>query len=369
MPLHDILLRVAETYDPGAPPSNEEPAQLLLRGVSRRDDLPLPPGFTADGHGGQGTASSTPWIGVYDPAISAEPHNGLYLAYIFSADLRAVTLTLQQGMTGLIKRFPKRPALRDELARRAKRLRGAFPPGLASEWMHQPSFYAKEWRPRAYEAGSVAARRYEIARLPSEVSLAEDLLEASKLLRDAAAAQRLYLQMPDPADLIVEYPGDGHSLEGPLDRFHPKDSSEYYVHVTGGRRPRRRLHEDLIQDFGHHAVTCGYTPITDGVHPRDLILCRREVSRESTWLVEAKVVRNGNPTAAVREAVGQLFEYSYLIYRKRGEPKPHLLALFTEGIGVYEEYLEDHGVASVWQDEGEWRGSETATSWGLARKN
>ncbi|CAM5577436.1 hypothetical protein SVIOM74S_02408 [Streptomyces violarus] len=106
MPLRDLLIHIADVYDATALASNDVPGQALLRGVKERHDLPLPPGFTADGHGGQGFASSTPWIGVYDPAINTEPHDGLYLAYIFSEDLSAVTLTLQQGVTSLKKSFP-----------------------------------------------------------------------------------------------------------------------------------------------------------------------------------------------------------------------------------------------------------------------
>lgn len=365
MPLRDLLIRIAETYDPTARASNEVSAQVLLRRVKERTDLPLPSGFIADGHGGQGFASSTPWIGVYDPAINAEPHDGLYLAYIFSADLSAVTLTLQQGVTNLKRSFPRRPDLRRELKARGSRLRVALQPAMLPTWSHQPIFGSKDWRPLSYEAGSVAARRYEISDLPPEETLGADLLEASRLLRDAAAAQRIYLQMPRLDEPVVEYLPEGHLNRDPLDRFHPKDSSDYYVRIRGGKHRRERVHEDLIQGFGHHASGCGYIPITDSMHPRDLVLHRRDSSGRRAWLVEGKAVKNGNATNAVRGAVGQLLEYSYFWHEKRGEPKPHLIALFTESIGHYTEYLEDHGVASIWRDESGWSGSPTAASWGL----
>ncbi|MEV0636973.1 DUF3578 domain-containing protein [Streptomyces sp. NPDC050619] len=365
MPLRDLLIRIAEIYDATALASNDVPAQVLLRGVKERDDLPLPPGFTADGHGGQGFASSTPWIGVYDPAINAEPHQGLYLAYIFSEDLSAATLTLQQGVTRLKKSFPRRPELRRELRTRAKRLRAALPPDLASSWSHQPDFGSKDWRPRSYEAGSVAARRYEISNLPPEEILQADLLEASKLLHDVAAAQRIFLQMPRADEPIVEYVPEEHETNDPLDRFCPKGSSDYYVHLKGGRRRRTRRHEELIKDFGFHSVACGYTPIIAGMHPRDLVLRRSDSISQRAWLVEGKAVKNGNATNAVRQAVGQLFEYSHFWHEKRDEPKPYLIALFTEGIGHYAEYLEDLGIASVWREGDEWGGSPSATSWGL----
>ncbi|GGT49296.1 MrcB family domain-containing protein [Streptomyces coeruleorubidus] len=368
MPLRDLLIHIADVYDATALASNDVPGQALLRGVKERHDLPLPPGFTADGHGGQGFASSTPWIGVYDPAINTEPHDGLYLAYIFSEDLSAVTLTLQQGVTSLKKSFPRRPDLRRELRARARRLRAALPPALAPNWSHEPAFGSKDWRPRSYEAGSVLARRYEIAAMPSEETLRADLLEASKLLRDVAVAQRVHLQIPGMDAPSVEYVPGEHSTSDALDNFCPKDDSDYYVHIQGGERRRTRRHEELIKDFGYHSVACGYTPIIAGMHPRDLVLRRYGGSSQPSWLVEGKTVKNGNVTNAVRQAIGQLFEYSHFWHELRGEPKPHLIALFTEGIGRYADYLEGHGIASVWRSGDGWDGSPRAASWGLVAK-
>ncbi|WP_159401375.1 MrcB family domain-containing protein [Streptomyces maremycinicus] len=341
------------------------PAQVLLREVKDLPDLPLPFDFVASGHGGQGTAASTPWIGVFDPEINREPQQGLYLAYIFDAQLTSVTLTLQQGVTKLSDQYT--PAeLRGELQSRVKHLRAGMQPELVRQWSYVPVFGAKQDRPRAYEAGSVVARRYEIASLPAEKVLAEDLQVAALLLRDAAASQRIWLQTPEPNEPFV-YVNEGHGPVGdPLDGFHPNDSSDYYVHIKGGRHRRERWHEELIKDFGLHVVTRGYTPITQGMYPRDLVLRRPAAKEQRAWLVEGKVVKKGNATKAVREAVGQLLEYSYYWHEKLGEPKPHLIALFTEDIGQYAQYLEDHGIASIWRTGDEdWAGSPLAASWDL----
>ncbi|SED66916.1 protein of unknown function [Streptomyces sp. 3213] len=366
MPLHDLLIRIAETYDPRDGTSKEVPAQVLLREVKERTDLPLPHGFIASGHGGQGSASITPWIGVFDKEINTEPQEGLYLAYIFDASLASVTLTLQQGVTNLSKEYPKQGDLRRELKQRAKHLRAGMQPQLAARWTHAPVFGTKAERPRAYEAGSIVAKRYEIAQLPAEDVLKEDLHTASLLLRDAAASQRIWLQAPAPDEPFEYVPGEHVPADDPLDGFHPNDSSDYYVRVTGGTHRRERLHEELIRGFGLHVVTCGYTPITRRMYPRDLVLRRPTEDHQSDWLVEGKTVKKGNTTQAVREAVGQLLEYSYYWYEKRDEPKPRLVALFTEDVGQYSEYLEDHGIASVWRaPDGGWAGSPTAISWGL----
>ncbi|MFE2097220.1 MrcB family domain-containing protein [Streptomyces sp. NPDC059468] len=367
MPLRDLLIHIAKTYDAKGGTSKGVTAQDLLREVKGRADLPLPSGFVASGHGGQTTAASTPWIGVFDPEINKEPQEGLYLAYIFDADLTAVTLTLQQGVTKLSDEY-KPAALRRELKRRARHLRAGIQPELAVQWTYAPCFGARQDRPRAYEAGSVAARRYETANLPTEQVLAEDLRTASLLLRDAAASQRIWLQTTTPDDEPFVYANEGHvPADDPLDGFHPNDSSDYFVRIEGGQHRRERPHEELIHDFGLHVVTRGYTPITRDMYPRDLVLRRRVANESCTWLVEGKAVMKGNVTKAVREAVAQLLEYSYYWHEKRGEPKPHLIALFTEGIGQYAEYLEDHGIASIWRTaDGDWAGSSEAVSWNLA---
>ena len=333
-------------------------------------DLPLPHGFVASGKGGQGSASSTPWIGVFGESINTQAQEGLYLAYIFDSTRTSVTLTLQQGVTRLSDVYPKLGDRLRELKRRARHLRAGLEPELAAQWAHAPTFNSKLERPRAYEAASVAARRYEIASLPAEDVLAEELRVASLLLRDAAASHRVWLQQPSDDEPVV-YEGEGHlpsPADDPLDGFRPNDSSDYYVHIKGGRRRRERHHEELIKDFGLHVVMRGYQPITLGMYPRDLVLRRPAVDPQRSWLVEGKAVKKGNATQAVREAVGQLYEYSYYWHLKRGEPKPHLVALFTEDIGHYAEYLEEHGIASIWRTEdGGWAGSPTAVSWDLSR--
>jgi hypothetical protein len=365
--LRDLLIRIAETYDRKAGTAHGVLAQDLLREVERMPDLPLPHGFFAAGYGGKGSASSTPWLGVFDRSINMQAQEGLYLAYIFDSTLTSVTLTLQQGVTKLSDSYPRQGDLRRELKRRARHLRAGIEPELAMHWSHTPAFRSKLERPRAYEAASVAARRYEIASMPPEEALAADLHLASLILRDAAASHRVWLQQPSENEPLM-YESEGHaSADDPLNGFRPNDSSDYYVHIKGGRRRRERRHEELIKDFGLHAVTCGYQPITQGMYPRDLVLRRPAADQQPSWLVEGKAVKRGNATQAVREAVGQLYEYSYYWHEKRGEPKPHLVALFTESIGHYAAYLEEHGIASIWHSEDRgWVGSRTAVSWALA---
>jgi hypothetical protein len=71
------------------------------------------------------------------------------------------------------------------------------------------------------------------------------------------------------------------------------------------------------------------------------------------WLAEAKFVRKGNATNAVREAIGQLATYSFCLYPI--EAQPRRLALSSEAIGDLPlRILEQEGLVlpEVWGLEG-----------------
>jgi len=85
------------------------------------------------------------------------------------------------------------------------------------------------------------------------------------------------------------------------------------------------------------------------------------------YLVEIKVVYRGDSTRAVREAVAQLFEYRYFLCEHGPRDTPTgLIALFSEPVApAFPQYLEDIGIASVWSEDGNWRGSPRAALAGL----
>ncbi|GAA2479198.1 hypothetical protein GCM10010393_07000 [Streptomyces gobitricini] len=346
--------------------TSELPGHALLWAVEDRTDLPWPTGCFAIGYGGQGKASLTPWIGVFDRTINGNPHDGLYVAYIFDYPRTTVTLTLQQGVTKLSKTYGKGGKLHRYLTAQAKTLRGALRPELAEQWRDSMDLLVgpQHWRPRSYEKSNVAARRYRVEDLPTDEALASDLEEAVQLLRDAAAVDRFWLQAPKGDDPVFEYPDREHG-EDPMSGFRAKSSESYYVDVQGGRQERTKEHEALLLRFAQHAVACGYIPITEGMHPRDVVL-RHPRSPHREWLVEGKTVQPGKEYRAVREAVGQLYEYRYFYYEKKERQAPHLVALFTHDIGDYADYLATLGIVAMWEHPGGWGGSQQAIDLRLA---
>ncbi|MFC7930302.1 MrcB family domain-containing protein [Streptomyces cinereoruber] len=376
MGMRDLLGEVASTYDRTAGSTREVKGQQILRGVANRTDLTLPPGFKAEGHGGQTTPAATPWIGVFEERGMRDPKKGLYLAYIFSADLKNVTLTLQQGITWLEERLGRGRTREDHLRHHAARLRRAVRRQECLDWVDEPQLRDKAARPKAYEAASVIAKVYDTAALPSDVALLDDLYMGVEALRRAEEFDRVWWMSNDADAIPWAYDLSGHAPRAavspadfdPLADFHPKDSGEYKVQISARQQIKQRTHEDLVKDFGLHVVKRGYVPVTLGQHPRDLVLRREEAvgGRDPEWIVEAKIVRNGNATIAAREALGQLYEYRHFLYQQR--PRPFLVGLFSEEIGVYAPYLEEQGIISVWRDEGGWDGTPQARDWGLTTK-
>ncbi|MFJ7997317.1 MrcB family domain-containing protein [Streptomyces sp. NPDC096310] len=369
MGIHGLLREVADTYDASAGSKKHVVGQRVLRGVAQRSDLLLPPGLFAKGYGGQTTPAATPWIGVFDPEVNSHAGKGLYLAYIFSADLQTVSLTLQQGITHLEDRLGRGRARQEHLRRQASRLRRAIATQRRSGWFDEPELRHHADRPKAYEAASVISRRYDTYHLPNEDTIQEDLAYASRLLKRVDIADRLWQFEDGPSFADVNYAPDGHRVreDDPLFGFHPKDSSDYVANIAAHQQVKKRHHESLIDSFGRHIVSRGYIPTTRLMHPKDIVLHREndDATLGDEWLVEAKVVRGGNPTEAVRQAVGQLYEYSYFLYRQKKRAEPHLLGLFTENVGVYSEYLENRGIGSIWRDGDGWGGSSLATDWGM----
>ncbi|MEU8350647.1 DUF3578 domain-containing protein [Streptomyces sp. NPDC048845] len=362
MDMRDLLLQVADTYDSTASTSAGVPAQDLLRAVPDEIGLLVPAGLEVAGYGGKGGATATPWIGVFDPDETRDPKENLYLAYIFASDLESVTLTLQQGVTRLKEELQSGQRLRTRLEENARRLRNMLPEKIVSEWSDKAEFKHSGWRAKAYEASSVAARRYEVQALPPELTLRKDLTEMAKVLQWAASVEKASWYGVAPGGPGVTYAGRHRSDEelDPLDEFQPKSDSDYLAVLSARKVEKTRRHETLISQFGPYVAGLGFKPITNGVHPRDLVL--RKDGDE--WLVEAKVVRRGNATEAVRGALAQLLEYSHFLYAQSAV-EPKLVALFTEEVGAYVNYLESHGIASIWKTPEGWAGSISAVKFGL----
>jgi hypothetical protein len=137
-------------------------------------------------------------------------------------------------------------------------------------------------------------------------------------------------------DLVNHCPPDIIREEAEL-RF--KSEGDYLAVITPSLQRRSRDHEKLVRYAAEYLLRCGTTVITQ--HPIDLLMTRpRKV------IFEAKLTRKCNPLLAIREAVGQLWEYRYFV----GPSDALLCVLLDKDPGApLVNYVEQHlGISVVW---------------------
>jgi len=135
------------------------------------------------GCGVSGQWAYVPWIGLFDPAITDGAQQGFYIVYLFSADMKRVYLSVNQGTTEVQTELGSGEETFDELRSRAAIMRertSEFRKRLNTKKIDLAS---NRFFPRGYEAGHAFGRAYQIASLPAENFLLDDLQEALRLYR------------------------------------------------------------------------------------------------------------------------------------------------------------------------------------------
>lgn len=352
MDIGGFLTVVATGYDRHA--GLNTPTQDLLRNAGEQLAEHVPGGYVIHGSGGRGTATLSPWVGVFDPDETTSPQRGIYVVYLFAEDLETVTLSVQQGITDLSNAVGG-AAAREQLANDAAAIRtrlGAALSGLDAA-MHLGSGGTRQ---RGYEAGNIAAVSYRTDALPPEAALRSDLARILDVYELAISAKREVL-VTTPGAITTPSSVPTSELDDPLRDFKPKDDGDYLSAIAGGTHVKSRRHERLVADYGLWAHARGWRPSTKA-HPVDLML----YGQGDPWMIEAKVVYHGNAAQAVRATLGQLYEYRHFL-----RPDSRMLALFSEPIGAaFAVYLETCSIASVWPADGAWYGSPTAQAGGVS---
>ena len=355
MDLRELIVTIALKYDPKLGFGSE--AQRLLRRATHELTPWIPPGYIVHGSGGQGTTAFVPWIAVFDPDETVSAQRGMYVVYLFAVDFRTVVLSLNHGVTDLVKELGTKIA-HDRLATQAEAIRSALPfedlKGLETT-IALPDTAA---RPRHYMKGNVVAKTYRLDALPSNDAMATDLRRFIRIY-GIARDVREHLRKTKPGAIATYVSGTGE-VKPPMfvPEFKPKNDADYRQQVVGQWLLKTRKHETLVDKYGQFLGSRGFKPATN-VHPRDLLAFREG----KVWLIEAKMIRHGDGMGAAREALGQLLAYRYLHHR--GE-HPRMVALFSESVGLHARgLLESYDIAAVWADGDLWRGSSSAYADGL----
>jgi hypothetical protein len=358
MELREFIGRIGRTYDRGQGTAVGVEAQDLLRRAAHEIQKWVPAGYRIDASGGQGSATFVPWIGVFDPDETTSAQAGIYVVYLYAADMERVYLTLNQGVTIISNDLGLNEA-RKQLRARAGAIRESLPSRDIGQLERSIFLKTKASTPVSYVYGNIVAKGYNIANLPSEREMVSDLRDFVKLY-EVALAKRADLGISrDSPGSVGAQPRLGHKSEDDL-IFKPKDDGDYLVEAPKRSQVKTRKHETVVKEFGEYVKGRGLIPGTN-VHPRDLVV-RSSDGRE--WLVEVKVVRRGDGVSAAREALAQLCEYRFAYHSN--SPNVDMVAVFNEDVGEFSrEFLEAFGVASVWWNGPQWLGSPLAAKSGI----
>jgi hypothetical protein len=152
---------------------------------------------------------------------------------------------------------------------------------------------------QSYPTGLRAAQGY-LTKMPRE------FVERWPSLSQVAAALE---PTQERLDLLQPLPGPV-APPTPALTFAPKSDAEYVAMVRAGQQRRTRRHERLVRQTGEYLARNG-GKVATSLHPIDLYL-----GAPHDIIFEAKIVGERGPVFAVREAVGQLFEYSHFLNRR-----------------------------------------------------
>jgi hypothetical protein len=350
--LRELIGTIGATYDRNLPMSSQ--AQQLLRSAPRELPQWTPGDYRVKGSGGNGNGAEAPWIAVFNPVETTTARRGMYVVYLFAADMGQVYLTLNQGVTEIGEQRGRRQA-RVALQHEAARIRDAFDKTAVGDLDDTIDLRSKASLPRDYEYANILSRAYTVGSLPDEATMVADLQRFVQLYDLALEAREEGSQRGEPG--IVTPPRQQLRKKVSV-AFKPKDDSEYRQMIAAREVTKQRRHETLVNDYETFLRRRRFDIASP--HPRDLT-AEREGQH---WLIEAKAIRAGDAETAAREAFAQLSFYEHFLY----DPSATVakLALFNEPLGVaHLGFFKKVGIAVVWRTGDGWAGTEDAQAAGL----
>lgn len=362
MTLNAILTEFrSQEYDAKSPLGQHQPIFAVLEKLKSELEIYSPSGYVVDISYGVGKLPFGLWVAVLNEEVTSSAMEGLYLIYLFDEQRRKVSLSLNQGATAARNRAGELGLTRNELLRdEASTLRGLLEEKLANG-LEQEIFLGKSSdRLRAYEHGNVLAKTWQLDSLPAEEELVQyfnrfiDLYDHAVHIKESA---------------LVNQPGkfSTPARKSPKDTnrkpfvFMPKSSEDYLVQAPSYVDPQRRQrrHEQLVHDFGRYAI-CRSLGAATSHHPIDLVL----KGDFGEIIVEVKIIDVTHPSAAIRESIGQLFEYRTFL--RPDTPSTPLLAVYDQHPnGAYVHLLDSLNIGVCWRNGDGFDGTDVLRDFGL----
>jgi hypothetical protein len=365
MTLRELLSAPAAlSYDHSG--DSQQPAQKELL-KSRKEMLNhVPIGYLVKKSGVAVNLPVIPWISILNPELTSTTQAGLYVVYLYSADMKKLFLSMNQGYTrhevvaqksgykGKAKTARACETLRSEAVDLLTGLkeRNLIPQKNISTI----SLGANGDLPKGYEAGHIVGFEYNFSSFPNEDELQNDLdqmftiYDACREINDEirSLGQKDRITVSKDPNSIKKVTTKNDIAKG---FFEPRTTSEYVAHFTKLTYQVSPLHEALLTEFAKYAESKSWEPKNKKIGARDLVL----VGRTGTEiLVEAKTVGQSQELV-VRQAIGQLFSYRYVYYDGKDIP---LVALFNRPIAeLWQGLLTSLKIDFIYSHESKWEGT------------
>jgi len=165
--------------------------------------------YLSKGSAGQGGWAIIPWIGLFDKDISTSAEKGFYIVYLFSADLKRVYLSLNQGWSFYSKVYGRTQGLtnihdvavywRENLINRTERM------SIKKIELNASKF--KTNLPEGYERGNILSIVYDTDDLPSNEVFITDLLDMKIILKELKTKMISYKDFEHSIDYILSKRG------------------------------------------------------------------------------------------------------------------------------------------------------------------
>jgi hypothetical protein len=365
MTLSELLKSPAELgYDKTL--GKQQPAQKALRIANSQILEYIPTGYRVRVSGSSFKIPEILWISILNPELTTTTKAGLYIVYLYSADLKTLYLSMNQGYTRHEKVAEASGLKGKKAIDRALKTLKYETKDLANELkingpMNSNTINAIDLKstgklPQGYESGHITGFKYELNNMPSESQLIMDLdfmftiydavKEINDELRNNTKVERITLsrdpKVKSSSPLIKS---------GDLGFFEPRTRDEYVASFTKSSYTVSPLHEALINDFAEYVKTKNWEPQNKKIQNRDLII---QDKSGYEVLIEAKSVGKSQEIV-VRQAIGQLFAYRYVYYQGRDIP---LIALFNREINeIWQGLLSSLNIYYVYSKGNKWHGT------------
>lgn len=344
----------------------QQPAQKALRMVKSQILEYIPTGYRVRVSGSSVNIPEIPWVSILNPELTTTTKAGLYIVYLYSADLKTLYLSMNQGYTrhekvaeasGLKGKKAVDRALKTlkyETKDLTNELKINGP--INSNTINSIDLKSTGKLPQGYESGHITGFKYELNRMPSENQLIMDLdfmftiYDAVKEINDELRNNTKVVRITLSRDLKVKS-SSPLIKSGELGFFEPRTRDEYVASFTKSSYTVSPLHEALINDFAEYVKTKNWEPQNKKIQNRDLII---QDKSGYEILIEAKSVGKSQELV-VRQAIGQLFAYRYVYYQGRDIP---LIALFNREINeIWQGLLASLNIYCIYSKGNKWHGT------------